>query len=406
MEAGHRDRVYLDHAATTPLREEVRQAMLPYLRDEFGNASSVHRWGRVARSALEEARERVAASLGAQRGEIVFTGCGTESDNLAVLGRWRWLQASGTGPGPIALSAVEHAAVGGAASQAQREGAEVIVLGVREDGVLDLSALDEALAAAPALVSVMWGNNEVGVLQPIHDVAHRCRAGGVLFHTDAVQAVGKVRVRVDEVPLDMLSLSAHKLGGPKGFGALYVREGVALEPLTWGGGQERALHPGTENVAGAVGLSTALELAVREQEAEAARLAELRDTLEHQLSQAVPDAIVLGHQAPRLPHITSVVVPQCDQEALIFGLDLEGIAVSGGSACHSGSVAPSHVLVAMGLAAADHAMARFSLGHTTRPDDMQRAATAFRRAVNRIRGSESEHPAAPVVAEGSTADPR
>jgi cysteine desulfurase len=377
--------IYLDHAATTGMRPEVREAMAPYLDARFGNPSSAHRWGREARGALERAREQVAASLGANRREVVFTSGGTEADNIAVLGRWRSVCRAGASA--VVCSAIEHKAVAAAVRQAGAEGAEVIVLGVDGAGVVDLGALDEALAAEPCVVSVMWGNNEVGVVQPVAEIVRRCRSAGVLYHTDAVQAFGKVRVRVDEVACDMLAISGHKIGGPKGIGALYLRDGVGVFPLTHGGGQERELRPGTENVAAAVGLAKAAALAAAEQEQEAARLSALRARLEAGLLEAVPGLTVNAARAARLPHVLSVTVPDMDQEALIFGLDLEGLAVSGASACSSGSVQPSHVLQAMGAMPPGSASARLSLGHTTTADEIERAIAIFAGVVESVKVS-------------------
>jgi len=248
-----------------------------------------------------------------------------------------------------------------------------------------LDAVDEALAARPSVVSVMWGNNEVGTLQPVAEIGARCRSAGVVFHSDAVQAFGKVRVRVDEVPVDLLTISAHKIGGPKGIGALYVRSGVEVVPLTHGGGQEWGLRPGTENVAAAVGFAVAAELAVREQEAEAARLAALRDRLEQGLKERVPGLVVNGGGAARLPHLLDVSVPDVDQEAILVALDLEGIAVSSGSACQSGTVEPSHVLVAMGRARENEASLRLSLGRTTTEEDVAQVIERFPAVVARVR---------------------
>jgi cysteine desulfurase len=375
--------IYLDHAATTAVRAEVRDAMAPFLDARFGNPSSVHRWGREARGALERARERLATALGANRREIVFTGGGTESDNLAVLGRWRF--ACHADGGPVVCTAIEHKAVLAAAKQAANEGADLIVLGVDESGRIDLGALDQALDDAPCIVSVMWANNEVGAVQPIAAIGRRCRDANVTFHTDAVQAFGKLRVRVDETPCDMLSISAHKIGGPKGIGALYVRDGVAVLPLTHGGGQERELRPGTENVAAAVGLATAAELAAAEQAAEAARLGALRDRLEAGLRTSIADIVVNAHGAERVPHILNVTIPGADQEALLFGLDLEGVAASGASACQSGIVATSHVLVAMGGALPGAATLRLSLGHPTTAIEIDQALAVIARVVGRVR---------------------
>jgi cysteine desulfurase len=383
--------VYLDHAATTPLRPDVRDAMAPFLDERFGNPSSIHRWGRQARNALEESRERLAAAIGAQRREIVFTGSGTEADNIAVLGRWRSAcrTAAGTDngrPGAVVCTAIEHKAVGGAAQCAAAEGAQLVLLGVDEHGRVELGTLDEALKASPCVVSVMWANNEVGTLQPVRAVGERCREAGVIFHTDAVQAFGKVPVRVDETPCDLLALSAHKIGGPKGIGALYVRETTTLLPLLHGGGQERELRPGTENVAAAVGFAAAAELAVSERDTEAPRLMQLRAQLEDGIRGVVSDVVVNGPAAhERLPNIVSVTVAGADQEALLIGLDLEGVAASGASACASGAIKPSHVLVAMGALNAGDASVRLSLGRTTTAEDVAWAIAAFGRVVEQLR---------------------
>ncbi len=375
--------IYLDHAATTPVRPEVRDAMAPFLAERFGNPSSHHRWGRQARNALEQARERVAAALGAQRREIFFTAGGTEADNLAVLGRWKSVcRSSG---GSIVCSAIEHKAVIGAAAEAAEDGADVIFLGVDADGRVDLGALDEALRTSPCVVSVMWGNNETGTVQPIAEIAARCRDAGSVFHTDAVQAFGKLRVRVDEIACDLLSLSGHKIGAQQGVGILYVRDGIPLRPLLHGGGQERDLRPGTENVAAAVGFALAVELAAAEASAEAQRLRLLRDRLETTLRKRIPELRVNGEGAERLPHVLSVSLPDTDQEEFLAGLDLEGLAVSGGSACHSGTVKPSHVLVAMGRVWPDSATVRLSLGHATTPADVDGALEIFTAVAERQR---------------------
>lgn len=376
--------VYLDHAATTAMRPEVRDAMAPYLDERFGNPSSIHRWGRQARNALEEARERVASALGAKRREIVFTGGGTEADNMAVLGRWR----TACGPerrGTVVCSAVEHKAAGAAAQCAAAEGAELVLLGVDEDGRVDLGALEEALRADPCVVAVMWANNEVGTIQPVSAIGERCREAGAVFHTDAVQAFGKVRVRVDETACDLLAISGHKVAGPKGIGALYVREGVQILPLVYGGGQERDLRPGTENVAAAIGMAVAAELAAREQEEEAARLLGLRHRLEAGLRRVCSDVVVNGPAEGRLPNIVNITVAGADQEALLIGLDLEGVAASGASACQSGTVKPSHVLVAMGRFRQGDGVVRLSLGRTTTAEEIDFAVDAFGRVIEQLR---------------------
>jgi len=377
--------VYLDHAATTAMRPEVWEAMSPYLDERFGNPSSIHRWGRQARNALEQAREQVAAVLGATRREIVFTGGGTEADNMAVLGRWRAACRNG-GRGGVVCTAIEHKAVGAAAKCAADEGAELTILAVDEAGRVDLAAVREALASRPCVVSVMWANNEVGTIEPVAEIGALCREAGVVFHTDAVQAFGKLRIRVDETPCDLLSLSAHKVSGPKGIGALYIREGTQVLPLVHGGGQERELRPGTENVAAAVGFAAAAELAAREQEHEAARLRGLRDRLEQGLRQVAPEIIVNGPtDGGRLPNILNLTVPGADGEGLLIGLDLEGVAASGGSACQSGTVKPSHVLTAMGRAHPGDATLRLSLGRTTTADEVEFAIGAFGRVLEQLR---------------------
>ena len=373
--------LYLDHAATTPVRPAVREAMEPFLAERFGNPSSTHGPGRAARSALEEARSRVAAAIGADPDEIVFTGGGTEADNLAVLGRWR---AAG---GAVVVSAIEHSAVRRSAASAADLGATVTTLAVDEDGRVDLDALDEALETSPGLVSVMWGNNEVGAVQPVAEIARRCREHDVTFHTDAVQAVGHIPVSVGDVGCDLLAMSAHKFGGPKGVGALYVRRGTELRPLLHGGGQERGLRAGTSNVAGAVGLAEALEQAVAGQEAEAQRLRALRDRLERGLIEAADGVTVNAAGAERLPHILSVSLPDIDSDVLLASLDLAGLAVSSGSACHSGASAPSHVLLAMGAPA--DAVLRFSLGWPTTEDDVERALAVVLETMARARGVEA-----------------
>lgn len=379
------DPIYLDHAATTRVRPEVREAMLPHLVEGLGNPSSIHRWGRRSRNALEEARERVAASLGAHRREIVFTGGGTEADNIAVLGRWR--VACSDGGAPVVCSAIEHKAVLGATRQAGREGARTILLGVDAEGRLDSGALDEALRTGPCVVSVMWGNNEIGTLQPVDAIGERCAAEGVVFHTDAVQAFGKVRVRVDEVACGLLALSAHKFGGPRGTGVLFVRDGVEVLPLAHGGGQERDLRPGTEDVASAVGLAVAAELAVADLANEAARLLVLRDRLETKLAASLPDVCVHGGAADRLPHVCSVAVGGVDAEPFLIGLDLEGLAVSGGSACQSGASGVSHVLSAMGAAdgSSPAATVRLSMGHETTASDIDEAVRIIAAVAERTR---------------------
>lgn len=378
------DAIYLDHAATTSIRPEALEAMHAVLAEGLGNASSMHRWGRAARSRLEEARERIAAVLGARRHEIVFTSGGTESDHLAVQGRWRAYRQGGR-PGVVVCSAVEHKAVLSAIRATAQEGASAVILAVDETGRVEEDSLREALAAEPTVVSVIWGNNEVGTLQPIAQIADRCREVGVAFHSDAVQALGRVPIAVGDMGIDLLTVSAHKIGGPTGIGALYVRDGVELEPFLTGGGQERGLRSGTANVAAAVGFAVATELAERDRVLESERLGRLRDRLEAGLLTRVPGLVVNGAGAERLPQILNISIPGVDQEALLMALDLEGLAVSSGSACQSGAVEPSHVLVAMGRTAPDEASIRFSLGRTTTEAEIDSAIDRFTTVVDRVR---------------------
>jgi len=383
------DPIYLDHAATTPLRDEVREAMAPYLSGAFGNPSSVHAWGREASSALEEAREGVAAVLGADPGEVYFVRGGTESDNLAILGRADHVRRRGREP-VVATSAVEHRAVLDAAAEVAGDGGARSTIPVRPDGTVDPETLEEVLDREPAVVSVMWVNNEVGIRLPIPELARRCRKAGVPLHTDAVQAVGRVPVRVDETPVDLLTLTGHKIYGPKGTGVLFVREGTELRPRLFGGGQERGLRPGTQDVAGAVGVAEALRLAVEEREPEAARLGDLRDDLEAGLRDAIPDLRIHGESAPRAPHISNVGVPDADLDGLMVGLDLAGIACSSGSACSSGAHRTSHVLRALyGAEAEGVSPLRFSLGRDTTTAHVERAVAATVRVVERVRRTEA-----------------
>jgi cysteine desulfurase len=375
------DAIYLDYSATTPVRREVRDAMLPLFDERFGNPSSVHRWGREARAVLEQARARLAAVLGAAPAEVVFTRGGTEADNLAVLGRARLL------PGrAVVCSPIEHKAVLASAHAAAASGSPLHLLPIGSDGVVDAGALQPLLADAPAVVSVMWVNNEVGTVQPVQRLAEECATAGVAFHTDAVQAFGKLPVRADHVPAALISVSAHKIGGPKGVGALFVRRGTKLEPLIHGGGHERGMRAGTEDVAGAVGMAVAAELAAREMEAEMARLGALRDRLESALRRAVPDLVVNGAGVERVPTILNVSVPGVAADALIPTLDLQGLAVSSGSACSSGAVTPSHVLTAMGVPAEIAGPSvRFSLGHQTTAAEIERVIAVFPPLVARLR---------------------
>jgi cysteine desulfurase len=370
------DPIYLDHAATTPVRREVFEAMRPFYEGRFGNPSSTHRWGREARAALDEARERLARCLGASADEVYFTSGGTEADNMAVLGAWRARRAEGRTA--VVSTPLEHKAVLGALHQVAREGGEERVTEVSPDGVVDLESFASLVRDDVAVCSVMWVNNEIGTIQPVEELAGIAKSRGALFHTDAVQAFGRVPINARAVPFDVLSISGHKFCAPKGIGAIFIRRGAPVEPLLHGGSQNRGRRPGTENVAAAVGLATAAELAVAEREAEWRRLETLRDRLEAAILARVPDAVVHGRGALRAPHIVNVSVPGTDSESLLMALDLRGVACSAGSACQSGSAEPSHVLAALGVRPdLESAAVRMSLGCLTTPQCVDRAAEVF-----------------------------
>ena len=368
--------VYLDHAATTPVRREVVEAMEPFYGPRFGNPSSVHRWGREARAALDEARERVARCLGAQPDEVCFTSGGTEADNLAVFGPLRSQRAKGRNV--LVTTPIEHKAVLETVHYAARDGVTERMLRVLPNGVVDLSSIDDVVDDAVAVCTVMWVNNEVGTIQPVPEIAKRVKARGGVMHTDAVQAFGKLAINVREVDVDLLTISGHKIGAPKGVGAMFIRRGTQIDSMFHGGSQDRGRRPGTENVAAAVGLACAAELAVEEHDAECARLEALRNALEEGLVSRIPDAVVHGRGAPRAPHILNLSVPGTDSEALLMALDLAGVAASAGSACQSGSVTPSHVLRAMGVRPElAVAAVRMSLGSLTTQDCVTRVVELF-----------------------------
>jgi cysteine desulfurase len=378
--------VYLDHAATTPVRPEVLEAMLPYLTAQsFGNPSSAHRFGRAARAGIEQARRQVAEAVGAEPNQVVFTSGGTEADNLGIVGAALAARERGE-PMCAAVSAIEHKAVLAAAHAVCHLGGREVLLPVDSLGRLELDALDAALAEDPSVVSVMWVNNETGVIQPVAEIAGRCRDAGVTFHTDAVQALGKVPVSVSQLSCTLLTISGHKIGAPKGIGALIVRDRKAVEAIIHGGGQQFGIRPGTENVAGAVALGRAAQLAAAEQGELAERLCALRNELAARLKVLVSDFVVNAEQSSRAPHLLSVSVHGADSEALLMHLDLAGVAVSSGSACSTGAVEPSHVLVAMGV---PHELAlgaiRFSFGRDSTREDVERAVEVMPAVVAKVR---------------------
>lgn len=376
--------IYLDHAATTPVRPEVFEAMRPFFEARFGNPSSTHRWGREARAALDEARERVARCLGARPDEICFTSGGTESDNLAILGVWRETRTGGRNA--VVTTPIEHKAILGAVHEAKAEGAHERLLEVDASGTVSRASWDTLVHDDVAIASVMWVNNEIGTVQAVPELAADAKAKGVVFHTDGVQAFGKIRIDAASQEFDLLSISGHKIGAPKGIGALFIRRSTKLQPLMHGGMQDRGRRPGTENVAYAVALATAAELTLAESERECDRIRRLRDRLESAILARVPDTVVHAGRAERAPHILNVSVPGTDSESLLMALDLQGIAASGGSACQSGSISPSHVLTAIGVRPdLASAAVRMSLGALTTDEGIDRVAEVFPALVTKAR---------------------
>ncbi len=365
-------RIYLDYAATTPVAPEVLEEMLPFLTSACGNPSSVHAEGREAKKALENARRKIAAGIGAEPQEIYFTSGGTESDNWALKGAAFAGRHRGN---RILISAVEHHAVLDTCAWLEKQGFEIVRMPVDRYGWLDPETVRRMIDDRTILISVMTANNEIGTIQPVAEIGAAARERGIPFHTDAVQAVGSIPVDVRKMNADMLSLSGHKIYGPKGIGALYVRRGIRIDSLLNGGSQERGLRAGTENVAGAAGLGKAMELAVGKQEEESCRLSQLRDGIISSVLNGIPGASLNGHPERRLPNNCSFTFDRIESEALLLRLDLYGISASGGSACTSGSVDPSHVLLALGMAPEKaNGSIRLTLGkHTTREDTMTAA---------------------------------
>src|SRR5712664_1138092 len=371
------NRVYLDYNATTPVQPEVLDAMLPYFSGEFGNAASIHTPGQRARAAVETAREQVAALIGARSQEIVFTSGGTESDNHAVFGvvGQAFLSVpSSTNADSfphIITTAIEHEAVLNACQALEKSGVRVTFLATNREGQIDLNELRRAVRPETVLITVMHANNELGTLQPLEEIGRITKERDIYFHTDAVQSAGKVPIDVNKHGVDLLSLSAHKFYGPKGIGALYIRRGTRLRQLLYGGHHQRGFRPGTENVAGIIGLGKAAEIARESLAADARRLSALRDRLEQGLLARVPYARVNGGAASRTPNTTNFGFPGIEGEALLIALDLLSLAFSTGAACSSGSVEPSHVLTAIGLPPEEaRASLRFSLGRHTTPADI------------------------------------
>lgn len=376
-------RVYMDNAATTALRRDVLDAMMPYLTDIYGNPSSLHYFGQEAHKAVENARHQVASALNAEDNEIVFTGCGTEADNMALKGIAEKYQSKGK---HIITSSVEHHAILHTCEYLEKHGFEVTYLPVDEYGMVKAEQVRDAIRSDTILVSIMFANNEVGTIMPIKEIGAVCREKGVFFHTDAVQAVGHVAIDVKAMNIDLLSLSAHKLHGPKGVGALYIRKGIVVPPLLHGGAQERRKRAGTENVAGIVGLGKAIEIACSDIEDTAKRMCYLRDKLINGIEASIPEVKLNGHRTERLPGNVNFSIKYIEGESILLMLDINGIAASSGSACTSGSLDPSHVLLAMGMPhETAHGSLRLTLGDDTTEDDIDYVLEVLPEIVVRLR---------------------
>lgn len=376
-------RIYMDHNATTQPRPEVVEAMLPYYRDIFGNASSVHQFGKQANKGLEEARDKVARLINANSDEIVFTSCGSESNNYVIKGVAFSDKVKGN---HIITSSIEHLAVLEVCKYLEKKGFEVTYLSVDEYGVVSPEDLEKAIKPETILVSIMYANNEIGSLQHIGELTAIARNKGVLFHTDAVQAVGKVPVDVKDIDVDFLSMSAHKIYGPKGAGAVYIRKGIKIDPLIHGGHHEKNRRAGTENVPGIAGFGKAAELAQQELDAERKRLTELRDILYHEISSKIENVKLNGHPSFRLPNTLNAGFAYIEGESIIMSLDLEGVAVSTGSACTSGTLEPSHVLTAMKIPPElIQGSVRFSLGRINTIEDVNYVVSVLPPIIDRLR---------------------
>ena len=377
------ERIYMDNAATTRVKPEVLEAMLPYYGEVFGNPSTIYYYGREAHKALDHARQQVAAAIGADKDEIYFTSCGTESDNWAIKGAAFAHQKKGN---HIITSVIEHHAVLHTCGWLEKHGFEVTYLPVDEYGRVNPADVEKAITDQTILISIMFANNEIGTIQPIAEIAKIAKAHNILFHTDAVQAVGAVPINVHELGVDMLSLSGHKFYAPKGVGALYIRRGVRIDTHQHGGAQERGKRGGTENMAQIVGLGKAIELATADVEGHAKKLAHMRDRLIDGILAEIPEVRLNGHRTERLPNNVNVSIRYIEGEALLLRLDLAGIAASSGSACTSGSLDPSHVLLAIGLPhEIAHGSLRLSLGDFNTEHDVDMVLEKLPQIVSTLR---------------------
>ena len=376
-------KVYLDNAATTALSPKVLKQMMPYLTTIYGNPSSPHSFGQEARRGVEHARDQVAKALNALPEEIIFTGCGTESDNTVLFGVAERYKSKGN---HIITTNVEHHAILHTCEALEKRGIEVTYLPVDENGMVTAEQVANAITDKTILVSIMFANNEVGTIMPIAEIGKVCRERGVLFHTDAVQAVGHVPIDVKAMNIDMLSMSAHKFHGPKGVGALYMKKGIRLPAYVMGGAQERNRRAGTENVAGVVGLGAAIELATQNLEESAARMTKLRDKLIAGIAERIPEVKLNGHPTLRLPNNVNYSIKYIEGESILLMLDMNGIAASSGSACTSGSLDPSHVLLALGLShEVAHGSVRLTLSDETTEEDIDYVLEVLPKVAERLR---------------------
>lgn len=373
-------RIYMDHSATTPLSEEVLNEMLPYFRENFGNASSVYKEGRESRRAVELARDRVAKAIGAEPNEIYFTASGTEADNWVLRG-------VNTKKGKhMITTSIEHPAVLETCKELMKHGYDVTFLPVDENGFVTAKQVEDAIRDDTVLVSVMFANNEIGTIEPIAEIGAVCKKKGVLFHTDAVQAIGHVKINVKEMSIDMLSMSAHKFYGPKGVGVLYMKKGVRVTNFITGGHQERGKRASTENVPGIIGLGKAIEIATADIDEKAAYLRTLREKTIERIEKEIPYVKLNGDRINRLPGHVNFSFKYIEGESILLMLDLNGISASSGSACSSGSLDPSHVLLAIGLShETAHGSLRLTYGHENKPDDVDYAVNTLKDIVRKLR---------------------
>lgn len=380
-------RVYLDHAATTPVDRKVLEAMLPYFSDKFGNPSSLHSFGREVHDAIEEAREKVADLIGARESEIVFTSGGTESDNLAIRGIAYMNKDKIKEKGPhIITSSIEHPAVLETCKDLEKEGFKVKYLKVDRYGVIDLEDLKRSISKGTFLITVMFANNEIGTIEPVEEIGKIAEEHGIIFHTDAVQALGKLCIDVKKLNLDLLSISAHKMYGPKGIGALFVRDGIKLKTIQTGGGHEKGLRSGTENAPGIVGLGEACKLAKERMDSDFSNMVRLRDKLIKGVTGNIEESFLNGHPVKRLPNNAHFRFTAIEGESLILSLDQKGIAASTGSACSSKKLRPSHVLLAIGLSPVEaHGSLRLTLGRENTEEEINYTIDVLPEVVERLR---------------------